>query len=76
VKGERLERSIRNSSFKALKRQEEQKGFKEKSEFAQSFFREGKSEQWREALTEDQIKQIISDHREQMGRFDYIPEGY
>jgi hypothetical protein len=76
VKSERLERSIRNASFKALKRQEEQKGFKEKSEFAQSFFREGKTEQWREALTEDQIKQIISDHRDQMERFDYIPEGY
>ena len=76
VKKERLERAIRNSSFKALKRQEEQKGFKEKSEFAQSFFREGKAEQWRDALSEAQIKQIISDHREQMERFNYIPDGY
>jgi hypothetical protein len=73
---DRLERSIRNSSFKALKRQEDQKGFKEKSEFAQSFFREGKMEQWRTALTEDQIAQVVSDHREQMERFGYIPEGY
>jgi len=75
-KAERLERSIRNSSFKALKRQEEATGFKEKSEFAQSFFREGKTEQWREKLTEAQIKQIVSDHREQMERFNYVPEGY
>ncbi len=75
-KAERLERAIRNSSFKALKRQEETTGFKEKSEFAQSFFREGKTEQWREKLTDAQIKQIVSDHREQMERFNYVPEGY
>lgn len=73
---ERLERAIRNSSFKALKRQEETKGFKEKSEFAQSFFREGKTEQWREKLSEDQIRRIVSDHREQMERFGYVPKGY
>ncbi|MBL4864616.1 MAG: sulfotransferase domain-containing protein [Rhodobiaceae bacterium] len=73
---ERLERSIRNSSFKALKRQEEKSGFKEKSEFATSFFREGKTEQWRTQLTDAQIQQIVDAHREQMERFGYVPEGY
>ena len=73
---ERLERAIKFSSFKSLKAQEEKAGFKEKSKKAQSFFREGKAEQWREKLTEDQIRRIISDHREQMERFDYIPADY
>lgn len=73
---ERLERAIRFSSFKTLKAQEEKTGFREKSNKAQSFFREGKAEQWREQLTEDQIRRIISDHREQMERFDYIPKEY
>ncbi len=76
VKKERLDRAIRNSSFKALKAQEEKKGFKERSEFSNSFFREGKTEQWREKLTDTQIRQIISDHRTQMERFNYIPDGY
>ena len=73
---ERLERAIRNSSFKALKAQEQKTGFKERSEHAQSFFREGKAEQWRTDLTPDQIRQIIDRHREQMARFDYIPKDY
>ncbi len=73
---ERLERAIRFSSFKALKAQEEKGGFREKPDKAQSFFREGKAEQWREKLTEEQIRRIISDHRDQMERFDYIPKEY
>lgn len=73
---ERIERAIRNSSFKSLKEQEQKTGFKEKSEHAQSFFREGKADQWREKLTPEQIRQVISDHREQMQRFGYIPADY
>ena len=73
---ERLKRAIENASFKKLKAQEEDKGFKEKSKHAKSFFREGKAEQWREKLSESQIKQVIGDHREQMERFNYVPEGY
>lgn len=75
-KPERLERAIRNSSFKAMKAQEEKAGFKERSNFAKAFFREGKKDQWREKLTPDQIRQIISDHREQMERFGYVPKDY
>ncbi len=75
-KTERLERAIRNSSFKAMKAQEEKTGFKERSEFAKAFFREGKKDQWREKLTPIQIERIIDDHREQMERFDYVPKDY
>lgn len=73
---ERLERAIRNSSFKALKALEQKKGFKERSKKAESFFREGRAEQWREVLTPDQVRRIIADHHEQMARFDYIPDDY
>jgi hypothetical protein len=73
---ERLERAIRNSSFKMLKAIEEKKGFKERPKTAQSFFREGRAEQWREVLTPDQVRQIIRDHHVQMERFGYIPEDY
>lgn len=73
---ERLERAIRNSSFKALKEIEQKKGFKERSKKAESFFREGRAEQWREVLTPDQVRRVIADHHEQMARFGYIPEDY
>lgn len=73
---ERLERAIRFSSFKVLKAQEEKEGFKERPKTSQSFFREGKRDQWREKLTPDQVRQIISVHHEQMDRFGYIPEDY
>lgn len=73
---ERLERAIRNSSFKMLKTIEEKRGFRERPEQAESFFREGRAEQWREVLTPDQVRRIIADHHEQMERFGYIPEDY
>ncbi|MBO6635455.1 MAG: sulfotransferase domain-containing protein [Parvibaculum sp.] len=72
----RLERAIRNSSFKALKAIEQKMGFKEKSKKADMFFREGRSEQWRDVLTPEQVRRIIGDHYEQMERFGYIPDDY
>lgn len=73
---ERLERAIKFSSFKVLKRQEETSGFKERSKKASAFFREGRAEQWREELSPDQVRRVISGNREQMERFNYIPADY
>ncbi|MDR3498375.1 MAG: sulfotransferase domain-containing protein [Parvibaculum sp.] len=73
---ERLERAIRNSSFKVLKAQEQKTGFRERSNKASAFFREGRKDQWREKLTPEQVRRIIADHREQMERFGYIPKDY
>lgn len=73
---ERLERAIKFSSFRVLKAQEEKGGFKERPAVSKAFFREGKSEQWRTKLTPEQVHQIISDHREQMERFGYVPKDY
>jgi len=69
----RIERAIERSSFKALRSQEEEKGFKEKSPAAQKFFREGRSGQWRDVLTQSQIDRVILQHKEQMQRFGYWP---
>ena len=70
---ERLERAIRNASFKSLQAQEKQQGFKERSEHAQAFFRTGGQGQWRGKLTDEQIARVVERHREQMQRFGYVP---
>ena len=73
---DRLERAIKFSSFEMLRKLEDEKGFKERSATAQRFFRDGRKGQWREKLSEDQVRRIVAEHREQMARFDYVPEGY
>ena len=71
----RLKKAIANSSFRALRKQEEKHGFIERSKFTR-FFREGREGQWREVLTPEQVSTIVAHHREQMQRFDYVPKGY
>lgn len=71
----RLDKAIRFSSFKELSTQEETGGFNERSVNSKSFFRAGKRDQWRDALTPAQIERITSLHREQMTRFSYVPPG-
>lgn len=72
---ERLQRAIANSSFEQLQSQENDRGFVERSQYSR-FFRSGRTGQWRSELTEDQIRQVVSDHRTQMQRFGYVPEGF
>lgn len=69
----RLEKAIELSSFKALRQQEDREGFKEKSPFADKFFREGRSGQWREMLSPAQVERVVETHKTQMGRFGYWP---
>jgi len=72
---ERLMRAISNSSFEALKAQEDERGFVERSQYSR-FFRSGRAGQWKDVLSDEQVKRIVSDHREQMERFGYVPEGF
>lgn len=72
---ERLERAIAFSSFDQLSGQESDQGFNERSQHSR-FFRSGQAGQWREALSEEQIGRLVAQHREQMERFGYLPEGY
>ena len=72
---ERLERAISHSSFEQLQTQENEKGFVERSQHSR-FFRSGKIGQWRDDMSDRQVARLVADHREQMARFGYLPEGY
>ncbi len=71
-----LAAAIARSSFERLKRQEAEKGFKERPKRAREFFREGRAEQWRERLSRRQARAVIEANREQMARFDYLPKDF
>ncbi|MEM9279122.1 MAG: sulfotransferase domain-containing protein [Pseudomonadota bacterium] len=73
---EQVEKAIELSSFEALSKQEDQLGFNEKPKEAKKFFRSGKSGQWRDELSKDQVRRIVSAHQAQMGRFGYVPEEF
>ncbi len=73
---QRLLRAIRNSSFKVLRKQEDERGFTEKSPTQEKFFRRGTAGHWRQELTAEQVERICSQHRVQMERFDYLPPDY
>src|SRR5262249_14594733 len=72
----RVSRAIEHSSFASLASMEKRDGFVEVPIKGKRFFRSGKINQWREALTRDQVTRIIGRHREQMQRFKYVPAGY
>ncbi len=73
---ERLERAIRQSSFKVLRAQEEKSGFVERTPAQDRFFRSGKADGWRSVLEEHQIRAVVAHHGIQMARFGYVPAGY
>jgi hypothetical protein len=70
---ERLLRAIERCRFEELRSREEAQGFKERSDYAERFFRAGRAGQWREALSRDQVKRIVDAHRPAMERFGYLP---
>lgn len=72
VEQERLQRAIRNSSFKEVKAQEEAHGFVERPGESDSFFASGTSGIWKEALPEALAEQVLRDHRPTMKRFGYL----
>lgn len=69
----RIKRAVKFSSFRQLQKQEVSGGFSERSENSKAFFRNGKKLQWLEVLSQPQVERIVSHHREQMLRFDYVP---
>lgn len=68
-----LDSAIAKSSFDVLAEQEARDGFVERPEKAEKFFRQGKSGQWRDVLTPDQIRSIVNSHAPMMQRFGYLP---
>lgn len=73
---QQLQRAITNSSFDRLVEQEEEHGFREKPPKAEVFFRSGKSGQWKDILSAQQIQRIIRAHAPLMMRFGYLEERY
>lgn len=71
---EQLDLAIERSSFKELKKQEDEEGYKEKPDSADRFFRSGKSGEWRDKLTRRQIRTIVRAHHVQMKRFGYLTD--
>jgi hypothetical protein len=69
---EEIEKAIRFSDFSELKKQEEEKGFREKPPKADSFFRKGETGSWREVLTDEQVQAIVASHREVMQEYGYL----
>lgn len=73
---ERVNKAIKFASFKELKRQEQTGGFKERSEHADSFFGRGKSGNWRNVLSDEQVTRICTDHGAMMDKFGYLPKSH
>lgn len=71
---DQINRAIDLSSFEKAKTQELQHGYIERPSQSSAFFRVGRAGQWRDLLSEQQVKRIIADHGEQMARFGYLPE--
>ena len=73
---ERLARAIQYSSFSELAAEEEKSCRPAGPGSPARLLRVGKSEQWRDVLSADQVRRIIAAHGEQMKRFNYIPDGF
>lgn len=67
-----IEKALALSGFEELKRQEAEKGFREKSPQAVAFFRKGQAGAWWEVLTDAQARRIEEDHGEMMKKFGYL----
>ncbi len=71
----RLDRAVRNASFRVLAAQERKRGFSERSGNQERFFRKGVAGEWKTGLTAEQTARVVEAHREQMARFGYLPPG-
>jgi hypothetical protein len=68
---ERIDRAIEDASFDKLKAREDEKGFAEYRIEGKSFFRSGRTGEWRERLTEEQVARIVRVNGSLMKRFGY-----
>jgi hypothetical protein len=72
----RIERAVKHTSFQTLSSLEQKHGFVEAVDEKTRFFFKGRANQWREALSREQVRRIVDAHRRQMARFKYIPAGF
>ena len=70
----RLARAVDHARFDRLRAQEEREGFRLRQPTAPSFFRPGRSGDWRTALTPRQVRALVEAHGPVMERFGYLEE--
>jgi hypothetical protein len=71
---EKIARALAFSDFSELKKQELEKGFREKPPKAASFFRQGETGSWKSSLSPEQVQSIITCHASVMREFGYLDE--
>ena len=69
---EEIEKALYFSRFEELQKQEQQEGFGEKNPKAESFFRKGALNDWKNVLTKEQIEAILQEHEQVMQEFGYM----
>jgi len=69
-----LAEAVELSSFSRLSGIEKEADFRERSSHAERFFRVGRANQWRDQLSEEQLRQMVSLHYPLMNRFGYLTE--
>jgi hypothetical protein len=69
---ERLDRAIRFASFDEVSGQEAKTPFAENPGKSRTFFTSGKAGAWKEALSEELVSKIKTDHNDIMKRFGYL----
>jgi len=69
---EKLKQAIKYSNFNELKKQESEKGFKEKPIKTKSFFKSGKAGNWKQELTKEQVEKIINNNKAVMKEYNYL----
>lgn len=67
-----IQRTLEHCSFKNLQAIETDLEFREKPPRAKRFFRNGRSGEWQDTLSTDQIERIVKTHGETMKRFGYL----
>lgn len=70
---EKIKQAVEFSRLEELQKQEKEKGFREKSPKAMSFFRKGNAGDWKTELTNGQVNQLVEQHKETMQKYGYWP---
>jgi hypothetical protein len=70
----RLKKAIRFASFKSLAKLERETGFIERSKNTKRFFRKGQIGDWRNVLSEAQVRAVVEAQGPVMRKFGYLSE--
>ena len=69
---EQIQRAVELSSFERLKTKEDSEGFREKPYHGTSFFRSGKTGDWRRHFSDEQRDRMIAEHKAVMDKCGYL----